>query len=709
VIALTGAQARAAAAKAAAALVFGALAIGIAPDPVVSVDVWAAQSRVLGKEEANKSGPWRHENAPHLVEIMQCMSLSHPSREVIFKKSAQVGGTQAGINLFGTIACHMPVPMITVLPTDGEVKKYVELKLQPAIDNSRDLAAKVFDQKSRDNDGSTTRIKKYFGGFNLITGATSSAGLQMISARVLLLEEVSEYPFDAGGRGDPVDQALARTIDYTRNRKVCWISTPGEKGSCRISKKYDGSDQRLRYLPCPHCGAFQRLEFENLKWESDVVPHRAYFVCQANGCVIDGKHQEWMIARGVWLKCFAAEEGSGDRCPGMVATEADLVFGLDGHHARSSGHREPGFSIWKAYSLSVPWDDIVHEWLEAKGKPLSEKTFMQQSRGEAWEAKGDAPDYLKLFARRRMDLVRGIVPPGCLFITAAIDVQGNRFEWAAYGWGIGKKSWLIDKGVIPADTSQLASYAQLDAVITRRYHNALGREFSIEATAIDTGFNTQAVYAWARRHAYSGRVLAVDGRAGWSALPLGTPVKVDVTFAGEKLKGGVMLWPVGTWQLKSEFYSFVRLTIEDPLRDGIMPPGFVHLPIDDVDEAYCRQLTAEYLVTHERTDKRGQQIQEWVRPKDQPNEALDIRIYAAAMAVHLGIDTMTPEQWQRLAAERGAPPEKAQQELSLWQGTLAPPVPVAEPPKPAPQQPAAAQPEPQRQFRERHSGYRTRH
>lgn len=682
----------------AAALVFTAFAAGIAPDTKITVDEWALKSRELGPDETKqeKAGKWQHENAPHLVEIMQCMSLSHPCREVVFKKSAQVGGTQAGINLFGAIACETPAPMIIVLPTDGEVNKYVQVKLQPAIDNSPALRARISEQKSRDNDGSTTRIKKFPGGTCVLTGATSSAGLQMISARVLLLEEVSEYPFDAGGRGDPVDQAYTRLTDYTKTYKVAWVSTPGEKGSCRISKKYEQTDMRRRYLPCPHCGMYQLLKRENLKWHAEVRPYRAHFDCMACGVEIEGRWQEWMLARGVWLKCFP-----GPDCPGDTIDLASVRFDDPfGHHGRDSGYREPGFALWQAYSLSVPWEETVHQKLESRGDPLKEKTYTQQREGEPWEARGDAPDYLKLYARRITELPRAIVPPDCLFLTGAADVQGKYLKWAVWGWGIGKKSWLIDHGVIPGDTSQLAAYAALDEVIKRRYANAAGRDFEVEAFAIDTGFNTQTVYAWARRHAYSGRVLAIDGRPGWHHLPLGTPVKVDVTYAGEKLKGGVMLWPVGTWQLKSEFYGFINVTLEGP-QAGIFPPGYVHLPADGVDEEYCAQLTAEQLVTRERTDKRGNPVQEWV--KSGPNENLDIRVYATAAAVHLGLNSMQPEQWQRLAAERGTAPEKAQRELALWHGL---PVTTAEPVVAAP---AAEDVTVARQYQPRHTQLRQRH
>jgi phage terminase large subunit GpA-like protein len=245
-----------------AALVFGAIAAGLAPDPVVTVSAWAEQSRQLSVAETPRPGKWDNSQVPYLSEPMDCMSLSEPNREVIFLGSAQVAKTQAGINAFGTIACRTPAPMLTVLPTEGEVNKYVNLKLNPAIEATPELREKVDEQKSRDEKGSTTRLKRFPGGFNQIVGANSSAGLQMVSVRVLLLEEVSEYPFDVDERGDPVDLAIARTKAFTENRKIIYVSTPAIKGSCRITAKYEAGDQRRFYVPCPHCGAFQVLKFE---------------------------------------------------------------------------------------------------------------------------------------------------------------------------------------------------------------------------------------------------------------------------------------------------------------------------------------------------------------------------------------------------------------------------------------------------------------
>ncbi len=659
----------------AAALVYGAIATAIAPDPIVTVAEWAEQARHVAPETSRYPGKWSNARAPYLVEVMEALSLSDPCRDVVFKKSAQIGATEAGINLFGTIAARAPAPMLIVLPTGDMVYKYIRTKLEPAIEATPELKRRVFALKSRDETGSTGRFKKFPGGFAMVTGANSSADLQMVSVRAVILEEVSEYPPDVVQRGDPVDLAIARTKSYSEIRKIFYNSTPAIKGACRVSAKFEASDQRRYYVPCPHCGAYQILKFENLDWSSDAAPHGAYFGCAANGCVIEQHHRQRMVAEGVWLRTFPAAEGSEDRTPGEVVAAEDIAA----FRARRSPGREPGFALWQAYSPFVPWDDTVAEWLAAQGDPLKEKVFVQQALGEAWEASGESPDWLKLHARRE-EWQTGIVPPGALFLTLGADVQKHRIEWAVWGWGIGKSSWLVDKGVIAGDTSELATFAPLAEIRRSEYPNALGRKFGIEAAAIDSGFNTQAVYAWVRALS-DPYTLAIKGVPGAHKPALGTPSPQDVTIAGRKMPGGILLWPVGQWSLKSELYANLNKTIAGPGADGGFAPGYVHFP-RDIDEAYLQQLTAEYLAPR-RSGARI--VHDWVKRADVANEALDIRIYAMAAAVHAGIDQMTAEDWARIAADRGASPEAAQAELALWQGglaDLAPAAPAAAPPPP---------------------------
>jgi phage terminase large subunit GpA-like protein len=259
--------------------------------------------------------------------------------------------------------------------------------------------------------------------------------------------------------------------------------------------------------------------------------------------------------------------------------------------------------------------------------------------------------------------------------TGATDVQGNRLEWAVWGWSEGLTRWLVDWGVIEGDPADPAIWAQHDRIVAeRRYAAGGGREQEVEAWAVDSGYMSQAVYTYTRSRP---RLFAIDGRHGRTQPFIGSPVKVDVTWNGKRVPKGAVVWPVGTFPLKSDLYAAIRKTINGPDDAGAWRPGSMILPAD-ADLAYCEQLTAEHLRPVEK--RSGLVTYEWQKLTGRPNEALDIACYARAMAYHLGLDRLTAEQWAQLRAERGAP-AGASPQGDLFEVTVAPAV-TAAPPEP---------------------------
>lgn len=643
-------------------LVFCALADAMRPPRRMGVAEWAADRRHISAESgARHTGKWQHRRAPHLIEIMDALGPDDPAEDVVFVKSAQVGGSEVGINFFGYVVEQDPGPVMIVLPSHEEAIKYVRTKLQPTIDETPTLRSRVLEMTNRTERGSTASYKRFRGGFAQITFAGSSKGLQMLSARYTIGDEVSEWPAEAGERGDPMAQLKTRTEIYERDRKRLWVSTPAILGTCRISADYERSDKRRRYVPCPHCGAYQVLRFDRLKWQSDVRPHRAWFECAAQGCVIESLDKDLMLQAGVWI-ATAPMPGSDD-VPGDVILADDLPRWL--------AHKPPGsvrgFHIWRAYSLFSSWDAIVAEYLDAKAAGHERmRVFTQQVLGQAWEDKGDAPDAEKLHKSRVLEFRRGELPAGPVVLTGATDVQGNRLEWAVWGWSEGMTRWLIDWGVIPGDPSDATTWvAHSEMMAARRYRLGAGGEVGVDAWAIDSGYQSHAVYHYCRARP---GVFAIDGKDGRTEPFLGTPKKVDVKWNGKTVPKGATKWPVGTFPLKSDLYSAIRKAIRhaearSAAGEIVVPwaPGSMILP-GDVDLAYCEQLTAEHLAEVEL--KSGVVVRRWEKLSGRPNEALDIACYARSMAYHLRLDRLTPEQWQTLRAERfGAVPEEAQADL----------------------------------------------
>lgn len=665
----------------AAALLAG-FVVGVVPPPTKTLSAWAAEKRVVAAESGSPfPGKWDPSRVPYLREPQDCLGFDHPSREITAAKSAQTGFSETGVNLFGYVVDQEPSPMLIVLPSLEEAAKYNKVKLQPTIEATPALREKIRDVNSRDENSSTATFKRFRGGFAVVTGANSSKGLQMISARVRIYEEVSEYPADADNRGEPTFQAESRGKAWAnRGPKSFYVSTPGLAGACRITAKYDASDQRRYYVPCPHCGHYQLLEWKAMKWRSDRRPHGAYMVCAANGCVIEQIHQNAMVATVPdwrWIKTYPGNESN----PAPPATFPPEQF--ERWAARHSDGREPGFHIWQAYSPFVPWDDTVAEFFAAGDNPLKQRVFTQQALGLPWDEKGDAPPADQLLKAREAFAWQR-VPKGCLYVTAAVDVQANRVEYDVYAWRPDFSCWRIDGGVIEGDPDDAAFWLQLDPVIAKRYEDMNGKPWGIDAIGIDAGFLSQRVYGFVKRHAASGRVYALDGRPGWKLPALGTPSKRDIDFEGKKL-GAVMLWPVGTWDLKSELYRALAKTIEGPDEvTGEWPPGAAHFS-DRCDRGFFEQLTAEYLKSE--AHKSGVTQKVWVKNKSQANERHDIAVYARALAHHLA-DDLTPEQWANLAAQRGASAHDAQKDLSaLW----APPIEAEAVPANAVRAPGASQ------------------
>lgn len=649
-------------------LLLAGFAQGVRPTKRRKVSQWAADERWVSAESGSpyalgRDVRWLNENAPHLVEVMDCLSLDHPATEVSLQGSAQIAKTEAGVNLIGQIIDEDPSPILVLLPSLDEQKKYGKVKLQPTIDATPALRAKVRDQKSRDEDGSTGALKKFRGGFAVIATASSSKALQMVSYRIIIGEEIAEWPLDVGGRGDPMDQAIARTKAWreTKGAKVYWNSTPGLKGQCRISKKFEAGDQRRRYVPCPHCGAYQLLVWKNMRHRQDKPPYGAYFVCAAGGCgrAIEAHHRDWMVSneRAVWLKCYPQQEHDDDGVVGAdigPPGEVVLPHQLHAYRERGSGGRQPSFKIWQAYSLTVSWDATVGEFLGIQGDREKEKAFTQQGLGEAHEEKGDAPDAAKLVALVESFPLRQL-PPGALFMTGFCDVQGHALKWCLYAWGRAMEHWRIDGGTIEGDPTDDGVWTQLSQVIRRRYLDEHGQAWPIDAFGVDTGYLSHRVYKFVRDQKRAGyeKVFATDGRGGINNAqhpPIGTPKKVGITWKGQK-QGNVLLWPIGTWPMKLECYGalsrLLRSQEEAMGPDGQPWSGLPHFG-EDCDLTFFQELTAEYLHI---VDVRGKPTREW--RKTGVNDRLDCYVGARALAAHvIGEAGMRDADWDVLAASR---------------------------------------------------------
>lgn len=590
----------------------GAFSEGCLPDPDYWLDEWADKYRVLSSKSSAEAGRWRTDRTPYLRQIMRELSPNSPTQRIVFMKASQIGGSEVGFNWIGYTIHLSPCPMLFVSPSIDLAEKISKQRIAPMIEESEVLSNKVSPQRERDS-GNTMLVKEFTGGLLVLTGANSAVGLRSMPIKRLFCTEISSYPSDVGGEGDPVNLAEKRTQTFAR-RKIYLESTPTIKDSCRIESEYLQSDQRRYFVPCPFCQEKQWLQFKNLKWDNDDRLDVKY-QCEKCSELIPEFKKTWMLENGEWI---ATNQGTTDTV---------------GFHL-SSLYSPVG---WKT------WNEIVSEFLKAKGDAPLLKTWVNTILGESWaEEYGErvGADALKA----RAEQYEFECPAEVLAITCGIDVQDNRVAICHWGWARDEESFVLQYQEILGDPSTSALWKQVDEAAFYPFKTKNGTMSSL-VTAIDSGGHfTHFVYQYARERKER-NVIAVKGSSQKGKTIIGKPSKVDLNLRGQYLKHGALVYPVGTDTAKSLIYG--------RLKHNTRGAGYIHFS-NDLPDSFYQMLTAEKLATKY---VRGFPVREWTIKSGQRNESLDCSVYATAALNFLYTKYNRKTFWDQMEKLKNATPK----------------------------------------------------
>lgn len=555
------------------------------PPPNLKVSEWADRFAVLPKESSAQPGKWMTSTAEYQRGFMD--AVNDPLVETIVVIWPAQSGKSAGLlNVIAYFTHQDPSPILLVQPTLEAAENFSKDRIAPMIRDTPALRPLFGDPRARDS-GNTLLHKQFPGGYLALSGANSPSSLASRPIRIVLCDETDKYDVSAGTEGDPIKLATARTTTFW-NRKIILTSTPNIKGASRIERAFLKSDQRRYFVRCPQCGESQTLEWGRLKWPSprtdasldEHQPDDCYYAC-VNGCEITEADKPDMIRGGEWIATAKSKDG-------MTA----------------------GFHLNALYSPWATWPGLIREWLDSQGSTEELKTFVNSKLAETFEPRGDRVE-ADVFKDRQHDYLRDCeAPEGVLIVTAGVDVQDNRIEAGAVGWGMGEESWQLDHRVFSGNPAENAVWQELSEWLQRSFRREDGVSLRIRCAMMDSaGHHTKQVYAFAKRHEKY-RVFACVGRAGVRPL-LSKP-----TSSNEL---GVHLYTIGVDVAKESFYGRLKIEAEGP--------GYCHYPMADwADEEYAKQLTSEQLITKFRG---GVASKAWVKRRDR-NEALDLRVYAMA-------------------------------------------------------------------------------
>ena len=562
---------------------------------------------------------------PYLAEPMDMLGPDTGVNEVAVRKAAQTGFTLMLLGLIGHSIDRDPCDMMVVQPTDSALTDFNSMKLSRTIEASPVLAAKVRAQTARLGTASTTYEKK-FGDCSLVLGiATSAADLSSKTIKKGFLDEIDRYPADVDGQGSPIELVDGRQTMFKASAtwKRLLISTPTIDGASAIDDKFQAGDQRYWHVVCPHCGGKFPFAFGPHFRFNRTFPHAAHYVAPCCGSIIEGWQKNELVRH-------AGHQGGG-----WVAT----VPGPG---------RAPTYHFDALSSPFVPWDDIAAKFVAAGDDPEKLKPFYNLVLGLPYEIKGDAPDAVVLMERRG-DYKRGHIPPGALILTVAADVQMRGIYYEVLAHGPDKQTWTVEADYLDGATTDVGdgAFAALSELYARAWPDAYGNRWRHDEFGIDSGYRTQVVYEFTRRHPGA---KALKGADGWGVPSLGVATDQDVDYRGRRIKGGAKLRAVGTWPLKATFFSRLALGAHADGATVSYPPGYCHFG-RHLDENYFAQLTAEYLI-EERF--RGRPRKVWKVRNNRENHFLDCRVYNMALA-DAYLTSFTADDWARLAKDRGIP------------------------------------------------------
>jgi len=575
-----------------------------APPPKSSIVEWCESSIVL-PPSSPEPGPIKFVSYQRgLVE-----AFADPEAEtLVFCLAAQTGKSLSLDSMALWAIANAPGPMLLVHPTEGKALDYVRNRLDPLLASTAPMR-ELIGQGGRTGGGSSVRHKLFPAGSLSVGSSHNPDDLAARSIRYLWIDEVDRCARSAGTEGDPVALAIKRTRTFS-NRKIILASTPTAKNSSRIFEWFLRGTQERFFVPCPECGTFDYLRFEDLKWTMG-RPDTAALVCSSCAHHISERERLVAIDEGFW-------QGTND------APEKSI---------RS-------FHATELISKFSTLESVAQQAEEAEASPEKKRVFHNVVLAETY----DFGEEFQLDASElqlRAEHIPNPLPREITKICAGVDVQGDRVEATLVGFAeADNRIYVTQHSRLMGDTAgSPGPWPQLDALLATTFKTQDGRELPISAAAIDANFNTSYVAAFVSQQRRKQRnVIAIKGVGGFDKPTI---------RKGSLLRGLTQLYLVGVDGTKASIQK--RLSMQE------VGPGFVHLA-DSLEPTYFEGLAAEQLRTRYVRGYAKLEFHNTAKGSSAAgNEPLDCLCYAVAVAsIAKAATPKKPEASKRSLAEMAA-------------------------------------------------------
>lgn len=576
---------------------------------------------------------------PWQAEIMDALGDAGTS-EVGLLGPSQAGKSDIGLAWTGWIIDTDPSDMLICQPDRSMSENFVKTRLDPMIESTAAVKSKLQPVANANN-----IWLKLFRGMSIASIWPVPAQFAQRPIRFGWIDDYDQIDDDIGavggdgGQGSAISLLEGRFTSHEGREKKFISSSPAdERGGKTEAFVAGGTDEQLQPI-CPQCGdRFEPDIMRDLRFDAtgtaDLAERTAHVVCPANGCLLDPAERRKLLAS---LSTLPAR---GFVAANTTVSQRRRTFRVDGLLALTS---------WP--KLARLWREAQLEW-EARQDESLLRTFVNTKGGKNYRsqlsgAKPVETDNLK--ARREKGLYLGRVPAGVKAWVITIDVQHNRLECMAFGWGEGLEGWIIDRWAIdvlddgltsPAPFTHPEHSAILLPLFSKRYPLADGSGMSPPPLTVQidvggggikgegaTGFVRAFWEAAVALGIHRSRITLTKGGSN----PNGE-LMPRAKFADQKRRGGANRTSAELWLPN---VHRIKGMIDARLRREDHGPGFIHLPGGRVGGAALSLSVPEggtgRLLDQHVEEITAEELQKgrWkaVRPR---NETLDLLVAAQA-------------------------------------------------------------------------------
>lgn len=348
--------------------------------------------RRLQFDEPKNRGPFTLVGREYLREPLDWWAdpTSPDGVKVFGSQSGKSAGMMGGAAW--TVA-NRPTQLFWVMPTKDTAGKISRVRWQPLLKASEGTRELVPTGARRHN---FKTFQQILGSAVVdITWSNSPAALASVPCDVIILDEVDKFNEGGKGEADAVDLAEQRTKDSSAPKRMK-SSTPTTVDGL-IWQEFLKSDQRRRFVPCPHCGKFVVFiwskQFSVFKLTGDEAP----VVWDREAKRPDGTWDADRVVRSARFQC--------PHCGGHIQDRHKLRCDRDGRYQVTNPYPTGGYRGWHLPSLYAPSPEcgvgrLALKFLQKKQSLLGLQGFINGDLAEPYQAQDTLSERVELVASR---------------------------------------------------------------------------------------------------------------------------------------------------------------------------------------------------------------------------------------------------------------------------------------------------------------------